>query len=43
MVTLEENKKLTKAGLRFKMPEEWNWESGDVFARYKKVGIEESN
>jgi len=38
LVTKEEDVKLTKAGLRSKMPE--GWDGKDPWARHKKVGIE---
>ena len=38
LVTKEEDAKLTKAGLRSKMPE--GWDEKDPWARHKKVGIE---
>ncbi|MBZ0330688.1 hypothetical protein KZO25_10220 [Halomonas sp. ANAO-440] len=39
-ITKEEDKKLNAAGLRSKMPKNWNDESGSVFARYETVGID---
>jgi len=38
LVTYDEDVRLQKSGLRFKMPEKWD--KKDIFARYKKVGIE---
>lgn len=37
-VTKEEDKALTKAGLKFAMPKGWKW-GDDPFIRYDKVGI----
>jgi hypothetical protein len=37
LVTKDEDVRLVKAGLRAKMPD--NWDKKDVFARYKVVGI----
>ena len=37
LVTQEEDLRLLKGGLRFKMPD--NWDGKDVFARYAAVGI----
>ena len=37
LVTYDEDRRLLKSGLRFKMPE--NWDKKDIFARYKAVGI----
>jgi hypothetical protein len=37
LVTKEEDLRLLKSGLRYKMPD--NWDKKDVFARYKAVGI----
>jgi hypothetical protein len=34
-----EDGQLDKARLRKKMPENWDWESGDAYARYKEVGL----
>ena len=38
LVTRQEHAALNSSGLRSKMPEEWD--TLDVFARYKRVGIE---
>ena len=38
LVTTEEHKRLSDAGLRSKMPKDWDGK--DPFARYKIVGIE---
>ena len=38
LVTKEEDAKLTEAGLRSKMPDDWD--EKDPWARHKKVGIE---
>ncbi len=38
IVTIEEHKRLSDAGLRSKMPDDWDGK--DPFARYKVVGIE---
>lgn len=38
-ITKNEDKLLTKNGLRSSMPEGWNEETGSVFARYERVGI----
>jgi hypothetical protein len=37
LVTYDEDRRLLKSGLRFKMPD--NWDKKDIFARYKAVGI----
>ena len=39
IITKEEDAQLTKLGLRSKMPEAWDFEKGDILARYKKAGI----
>ena len=39
IILRSENKELDNAGLRSKMPTNWNW-CDDKFARYKNVGIE---
>lgn len=39
-ITGDEDRRLTEAGLRSKMPDGWNEIEGDVFARYYSVGIE---
>ena len=33
------DKKLTEAGLKEKMPDNWDWKTGDPFIRYKVAGI----
>lgn len=38
LVTDVEDKKLTECGLSSKMPDDWD--KNDIWARYKKVGIE---
>ena len=38
-ITKEEDKKLNAAGLRSKMPAEWDEKNDSVFARYEAVGI----
>ena len=38
-ITKEEDKKLNAAGLRTKMPPEWDEKKDSVFARYEAVGI----
>lgn len=38
-VSKDEDKKLTAAGLQYKMPDGWKW-GDDKFARYREVGIE---
>ncbi|MEK9713629.1 MAG: hypothetical protein VW258_13780 [Thalassolituus sp.] len=38
-ITKDEDRKLTAAGLRSKMPESWNEYDDSVFARYEAVGI----
>ena len=40
LVTHDEDRRLLKSGLRFKMPDDWD--KKDVFARYKAVGIKVS-
>ena len=42
VILRSENKELDNAGLRSKMPINWNW-GDDKFARYNKVGIEISD
>ena len=42
IILRSENKELDNAGLRSKMPINWNW-GDDKFARYNKVGIEISD
>jgi glucose-6-phosphate isomerase len=37
LVTYDEDRRLLKSGLRFKMPD--NWDKKDILARYKAVGI----
>ena len=39
LITKEEDALLSKAGLRNKMPEGWSFETGDMLARYRVVGI----
>lgn len=39
LITKEEDALLSKAGLRNKMPEGWSFETGDMSARYRVVGI----
>lgn len=39
VITKKEDKLLTAAGLRSKMPDGWDEEDGSVFARYEAVGI----
>lgn len=39
LITREEDALLSKAGLRKKMPEGWSFETGDMLARYRVVGI----
>ena len=38
-ITKDEDRKLTAAGPRSKMPEGWNEQKDSVFARYEAVGI----
>jgi hypothetical protein len=38
LITLDEDRQLNKAGLRNRMPAEWD--GSDPLARYKAVGIE---
>ena len=40
LVTFEEHNRLNSSGLRSKMPEDWD--KKDVWARYRRVGIEQS-
>lgn len=39
VITEEEDKRLSAAGLRSKMPKGWDENNGDVFSRYQAVGI----
>ena len=39
-ITKEEDRKLNSAGLKSKMPMDWNEDTDSIFARYEKVGIE---
>lgn len=39
LITKEEDALLSKAGLRNKMPAGWSFETGDMLARYRVVGI----
>jgi hypothetical protein len=39
VITLQEDAKLSAAGLRNRMPQGWQLEDNDMFARYQTVGI----
>jgi hypothetical protein len=40
MVTKDEDKKLSKMSLKSEMPEEWDWNTGCAWGRYKEAKID---
>ena len=40
LISAEEDARIRNKGLNNAMPQGWSWEQGDIFARYKELGIE---
>ena len=40
LISADEDAKIRAMGLNNAMPKDWNWQDGDVFARYTAAGIE---